>query len=347
MTAPAPLISVLMPSYNGARLIGETLASVRAQTLGDFEVIVVDDGSTDDTAAVVTAVGDPRIRLLRAERNGGPAVARSLAMAAARGRFIVGLDQDDLCAPDRFARQIAFLDAHPDHVMVASTIAPFGDGTMRADPYPGLTDSDRIDWAMLVANPLAWSTVMIRGEAARALAPFQRDEVRFAEDFDTYRRLRPFGRIGRIADPLVRYRTHAGSTSRRNETRMIEAAAAVLAAQYDGLFDGRDGEAGLLMSRHVAAGWPPPDAATLAACGRVLARLLDARGAIAPDYARQSASAHWWAIARSGLRTGRYGPAAIVRARPAFARLAEVKGARLARAALIGAVRRARGGVSA
>lgn len=343
MTATAqPLISVVMPSYNGARLIGETLASVLAQTMPEFEVVVLDDGSRDETVAVVEAVGDPRIRLVRAATNGGPAVARSIALRHARGRFIAGLDQDDLCAPDRFARQLAFLDAHPDHVMVASTIAPFGDGALRADPNPDLVDPARIDWAMLIANPLAWSTVLIRGEAARALDPFQRDEVRFAEDFDTYRRLRPAGRIGRIAAPLVRYRTHAGSTSRRNEDRMIVAAGEVLAAQYGTLFEGGEREAGLLLSRHAAAGHPPGDAATLTRCGQVLARLVEARSEAVRDFAEAHASEHWWRIARAGLSAGRYGMAELRAARPDFVRRRGA-GAPLVRARLVGAARRLTG----
>lgn len=337
---PAPLISVLTPSYNGATLIRETLDSLAAQTVSDFEVVIVDDGSRDDTVAVVEAVGDPRIRLFRAPTNGGPAVARCQAMAQARGRYIVGLDQDDLALPDRFAKQLAFLDAHPDHALVTATIAPFGDGAKRGEMNPTLTDWARIDWAMLIANPLAWSTVMIRGEAARALVPFQRDDYRYAEDFDTYHRLRAFGRIGRLAEPLVRYRHHAGSTSRVNEDKMIHAAAGVLAERYGTLFDGREREAGLLMSRHAAAGYPPADAATLAACGRVLTRLIETEGAALPDHAAASASEHWWRIARAGLRAGAYGVAAMAAARPAFARTGDAGRANLARAGLVGTARR-------
>jgi hypothetical protein len=344
MSLDAPVVSVVMAAYNGAAFIRDTIESVLAQTMPDLEVVVVDDCSKDDTAAVVEAITDPRVRLIRAPANGGPAVARSLAMAHARGRFIAGLDQDDLCRPDRFAQQLAYLDAHPDAVLAATTIEMFGHGPVRADPYPDLVDPDRIDWTMLLLNPLGWSTVMMRGEAARALDPFERDERRFAEDFDLYHRIRAHGRIGRIAVPLVRYRLHPGGASQAFKERMIASAAAVLADRYGGLFGEGTREAALLMSRHAGASTPPADVGTLAACGRVMARLLEAHGSIAPGFARPSLSALWWRIAGSGLRAGAYGPAAMLRARPAFADRRGSLRPQAVAAAAIGTARRLTGG---
>ncbi|USI74180.1 glycosyltransferase family 2 protein [Sphingomonas morindae] len=333
----APLISVVMPSYKGAALIRETIDSVRAQTVQDFEIIVIDDGSPDHTVALVESLGDPRIRVVRAPENGGPARARSLGAPLARGRYIAGLDQDDLCHPTRFAKQVAWLEAHPEAVLLASTIAPFGPQA-GADPFPALTDPDAIDWQLLVANPLAWSSVMMRAEPALRLQPFQRDARRYAEDFDFYHRIRAFGRIGRLAEPLVRYRLHAGGSSRLFEERMILAAGAVLAERYAADFGAEAAAAGVLMSRHAAAAHAPPDAATLAACGAVLDRLLATQGAIAPDYAPGAAAATWWAIARRGLRAGAYGPRALRAACPGFARARAA--APPVRDAVIGAARR-------
>ena len=314
-----PAVSVVMPAYNGAAFIRETIASVLAQTMPDFEIVVVDDRSTDATAAVVAGIDDARVRLVRAERNGGPAVARCLAMRHATGRFIVGLDQDDLCVPTRFARQLAHLDAKPDHVLVTSTITTFGVGPDRADDHPELTDPDEIDWTMLLLNPLSWSSVMMRGEAVRALVPFERDERRFAEDFDLYHRIRAHGRIGRIAEPLVRYRLHPGGASSTYEAGMIASAGAVLAERYGTLFDGREAEVGQLMSRHVGAAYPPPDAATLAGIGAAMTRLIAVEGHRAPGFAVRSAARYWWRAARSGLRAGAYSMRQLDAARPAFA----------------------------
>ena len=340
MTLAAPTISVVIAAYNGAAFIRETIDSVLAQTMPDFEIVVADDGSKDETLAVLAAIDDPRLRVVCAARNGGPAAARTLAMAHASGRFIAGLDQDDLCHPDRFARQLAYLDAHPDVVLVATTIEMFDGTTIRRDPYPRLVDPGEIDWVLALLNPLAWSSVLMRGDAARALVPFERDDYRFAEDFDLYARIRAHGRIGRIAEPLVRYRMHAGGASQTYEERMIASAARVLADRYAPLFGEDALPAALLMSRHAGSRYAPPDSATLTRCGTIIAALLAAHGGSAPGFAARSASRLWWQMARSGLRTGRYGVAAAVRAHPAFARPIDAMRVKMLRDVMIGIARR-------
>ena len=340
MTGEAPTVSVVMAAYNGAAFIRETIDSVLAQTMPDFEIVVADDCSKDDTLAVLATIDDPRLRVVKASRNGGPAVARNLAMAHARGRFIVGLDQDDLCHPERFARQIAYLDAHPDVALVCSTIVMFEGVKERRDPHPDLTDPDAIDWMMGLLNPLAWSTSMIRGEAARALDPFERDDYRFAEDFDLYTRIRTHGRIGRIAEPLVRYRLHPGGASQAYEEGMIRSAGKVLADRHAALLGSDAAEAGLLLSRHAGASHPPPDGETLARCGAIMMRLLDAEGGSAFPW--ESSRALWWRMALSGLRSGHYGIAEALRARPTFAGKGTASLPAMLRDAAIGGARRLR-----
>jgi len=319
MSLENPAVSVVMAAYNGAAFIRETIDSLLAQSMTDFEVVVVDDRSTDDTMATLTAIGDPRLRVVQAERNGGPAVARTIAMGHARGRYIAGLDQDDLCRADRFATQIAYLEANPDIALVGSAIEPFEGERIRPGPFPDLVEPGRIDWTMMVQNPIAWSTVMMRGGAARALDPFQRDAYRFAEDFDLYRRIRAFGRIGRIAEPLVRYRLHPGGASQRHEERMIASAANVLLDRYEPLFGDGALDAALLISRYAGARHTPPDTLVLQRCGAVLERLLAAQDALPTEEADASASRLWWRMARTGLRAGCYGVPAVLRAQPRFA----------------------------
>src|SRR5204862_461786 len=121
---------------------------------GDWELVAVDDGSRDDTVAVLRSVGDPRIRVIESAVNGGPVVARNCAFAAARGRYIAGLDQDDLCLPDRFARQVAWLDAHPGTVLVSTAADCLVEGRVRAGQWVRPLTPGLIDWLMLVQNPL-------------------------------------------------------------------------------------------------------------------------------------------------------------------------------------------------
>ncbi|WP_431210734.1 glycosyltransferase family 2 protein [Puia sp. P3] len=114
-----PRVTVLMPAFNAGKYIAEAVQSVLDQTYTDFELLVVDDGSSDDTVAVLERFADARIRLVRQERNGiSPALNRGLGMAL--GEFICRFDADDVCFPQRLQLQVAFLDAHPGHLVVGS-----------------------------------------------------------------------------------------------------------------------------------------------------------------------------------------------------------------------------------
>ncbi len=106
-----PLVSVISPVYNAARRLPDTLASVRAQSLADWEHLLVDDSSTDDSVAVIEAAAreDARFRLLRTARNGGPSRARNAAIDAAAGRYLAFLDADDLWLPEKLARSVEWI----------------------------------------------------------------------------------------------------------------------------------------------------------------------------------------------------------------------------------------------
>ncbi len=114
-----PLVSVVIPCYNSEKVIRETIESVLVQTERNFEVIIVDDGSTDDTAAIAASSGDPRIHILR-QSNSGASAARNTGIRAARGSFIAFLDSDDIWFPDFLARTLALLAASPQSVMAVT-----------------------------------------------------------------------------------------------------------------------------------------------------------------------------------------------------------------------------------
>lgn len=104
------LVSIIMPSYNTGRFLAETVNSVLAQTYSDWELIIVDDCSTDNTDAVLAGFDDPRIRYIKNERNSGAAVSRNRALREAKGRWIAFLDSDDLWEPEKLRKQIAFME---------------------------------------------------------------------------------------------------------------------------------------------------------------------------------------------------------------------------------------------
>jgi hypothetical protein len=307
---PDPAISVVMAAYNGGALIEATIASVLAQTFADFEVIVVDDASSDDTFERLRAIDDPRLIVVASPVNGGPVVARNRAFALARGRYIVGLDQDDLCHPDRFAVQFAWLEANPGTVLVASAADLLEAGTIRPPRAPLRTSPALIAWRLQFGNPLVWSSVMFRGDAARRLAVFERVDRRYAEDFDLYHRLSAHGAIARIDRPLLTYRVHAGGASQRFSQAMEASAAAVLAQAHSALFGAGAQEAALLLQSHFGGGAPVPDLATLVRVNRLVAQVHEAfcaahsldvedRALILDERLRL-----WWQMADASVRSG-------------------------------------------
>jgi glycosyltransferase involved in cell wall biosynthesis len=343
-----PTISVVMPAYNGATMIEETLATLGAQTFGDFEVLVVDDVSTDNTREVVAAWPDSRVRLLCNEVNSGPVVTRNRAVGEARGRYIAALDHDDLCLPDRFARQVAFLDAHPDVALLATAADFLCEGVIGPSGYAPVSTPALLAWLTLIENPIVWSTVMIRAEAAHALHPFTRPDILYAEDFDLYHRIQPLGRIARIDEPLLHYRQHPGGVSKRFVEKMRISAIEVLADAHRPQFGPRAAEIARLIVHHNMGGEPVPDRETLQtlgeAIGAIQARFLDSHGVGAEDrkLIRWETAQRWGRIGRAGLRSGTLTIADILAVRPEHLGLGYAGLDALLWSGAIGGARRAR-----
>lgn len=271
--SPAPAVSVIMAAYNGAELLPATLATLQKQTFGDFEVLVVDDCSTDATREVLRAWPDPRVRMIALQQNGGPVRARNHAVAQARGRYLAALDQDDLCLPERFARQVAYLESNPETVLVASATDILEGARLLPSPHVAHSTPALLRWLLRIENPIVWSSVMLRTDAARRLEPFTRPNILYAEDFDLYHRMALLGDIARIDTPLLAYRRHAGGASQRYEEKMLASARSVLESAYAPLLAEEAGPAAALVVEHLMHRQPVPDRVTLAGLGEYLARL--------------------------------------------------------------------------
>jgi glycosyltransferase involved in cell wall biosynthesis len=343
-----PTISVLMGAYNGARFIEETLASLQAQTFTDFEIIVVDDKSTDDTLEVLKRWPDPRLRIIALAQNGGVTHARNRALGEARGRYIAATDQDDLSLPERFARQVAYLDAHPGTAVVGTGVAWLVDGVAKPSPYSAHTTPALVDWLLHIENPLAWSSVMIRADMARRLDPFCRPEALYAEDFDLYHRLRTHGAVARLDEEFLLYRVHAAGASQRYTRIMTDNAAASLHTALVPLIGDEAGPLAPLLVEHMMRRWPVPDRATLMDLGARLARLQAAWLAANPvsrddhKLIRWETARRWARIVRAGLRTGTITLGDAVAARPEHMGLGHAGLDDLIWSRMIGAARAAR-----
>lgn len=175
--ATAPQVSIIIPAFNSAHLLAPTLRTVIAQTMVDWEAIVVDDCSDDDPVAVVASLGDPRIRVVRHERNGGASAARNTGLAEARGRFIAYLDADDFWLPTKLARQLAaMLDRpDPDRVFcVTSTVIRLGEGREIIRPLRGKRPDERMDEFIFVAAGFCQtSAFLVSAALARKVGGFR------------------------------------------------------------------------------------------------------------------------------------------------------------------------------
>jgi glycosyltransferase involved in cell wall biosynthesis len=217
-----PAVSVVMPAYNTAPFVEAAIDSALRQTFTDIEVLVVDDGSTDDTAVIVErmAARDARVRLLR-QPNGGVSVARNAALRVARGDFFALLDSDDLWAPEFLAEQLAIMAARPEVDIVTGNAWVLGgtnDGRL-ARPYPEPRPDP--DLASIIGDE--WSVFImsvIRRRVYTTIGSFD-ESMRSNEDYDFWLRAAVAGfTFARNDRPLGHYRNRTGSLS-ASEVRML------------------------------------------------------------------------------------------------------------------------------
>jgi teichuronic acid biosynthesis glycosyltransferase TuaG len=205
-----PTVSVITPAYNAAAVVGEAIRSLQNQTFASWEMLVVDDCSTDDTAAVIAAFAnnDERIRLLRSAQNAGPANARNVAMTAARGRYMAFLDSDDLWLPEKLQLQLAFM-AEKDAALSYTAYRRFREDPQRAGPL--VAARPEFDYRALLKNPgMACLTVMVDRERT---GPFTMPSVRH-EDYALWLSLLRGGlRSHGLNVDLARYRISETSVS--------------------------------------------------------------------------------------------------------------------------------------
>lgn len=313
-------VSVVVPTYNGAALIDETLRSLLGQDLKDFEVLVVDDGSTDGTADLVRAFGDDRIRLLRTPRHLGLGGARNFGFAQCRGRYVAPVDQGDIVLPYRLARQVAYLDVHDETVLVATATERLVGTERVAAPEPARTSPGFLRWALLVGNPLVWSSVLIRKSAVDGLGVFNVEDRRHAEDFDLYHRLAAVGSIARIDEVMTLYRCHAAGAALPFGDAMQASAARVLADAYVPLLGSGARRSAQIVARHVGAGEPVPDVETLKLVEAVLqattkfVRAKHAADEVARGLIATERAVLMQRLIRAALRRGSVSPLALRRA---------------------------------
>jgi glycosyltransferase involved in cell wall biosynthesis len=212
----APLISVLMPAYNCEAYVLEAVSSMLSQSFADFELLVIDDGSTDSTRKLLDSVHDPRLRLVSNERNIGLIGTLNRGLELATGRYVARMDADDISAPERLEKQVQFLEAHPDvHVLgtMVNLINEQGKVFGAIAGYP--KDADEVHRFLLRECCLIHPSVMFRRDTVQAVGGYAAS-ARHAEDYDLWLRLSDRHKIANLSEKLVSYRMHRNQVSIRN-----------------------------------------------------------------------------------------------------------------------------------
>ncbi len=199
-----------MPVYNCRPFIEESVNSILKQTFIDFELIIIDDCSTDGTYEYLQALSDKRIRLIRKERNSGYTISLNIGLEMALGKYIARMDGDDISLPDRFEKQVIFLEKNPECILVGA-----GYKIIDSDRYwiPAEREHDKIVVAMLEHSPFAHPTVMLRN---RVLEMHQiKYDIGYepAEDYKLWTRLQNYGRLANMPEAVLLYRYHPNQTS--------------------------------------------------------------------------------------------------------------------------------------
>lgn len=208
MSAPGlPKVSVVIATYNAAPFLGEAIDSILNQTFRDLELIIVDDGSTDETHQILGRYTDPRIIRLRNETNQGVARARNCGNAIARGEYLAVQDADDLSTPDRIEKQVAFLDAHPEIGLVGSQGILIGESGETRLKVP--LHNTEIQALLLGENCLLHSSLMMRRGIFEEIGGY--DETYVAEDYDLVLRLAERTQVANLPDILYLKRGVSGS----------------------------------------------------------------------------------------------------------------------------------------
>jgi glycosyltransferase involved in cell wall biosynthesis len=228
--AQNPRVSVIMAVHNNCQYVERAVDSILMQTFVQFELIIVNDGSTDQTLEIISnkAEKDARIKIISQENMG---LTRSLnrALNVASGEFIARMDGDDESVPDRFALQVHFLETHPDAVVVGSWVTYINESgrSLFTRRYP--TTHQEIENAHLggYGGFVNHSSAMIRASALRQVSGYDESFPK-AQDYDLWMRLTKIGEIQNLPKPLLRYRFHSKMISRKHQEAQKNSVSRVL-----------------------------------------------------------------------------------------------------------------------
>jgi glycosyltransferase involved in cell wall biosynthesis len=211
----APHVSVIMPVYNAETHLTQAIDSILNQSFRDFEFVVIDDGSTDTSQAILKAIADRDRRLvIYTQPNRGLIASLNEGWKIARGTYIARMDADDISLPRRLEKQVAYLDRNRDVGIVGTWIQDIGRSGEAGPVWPLPTSPGTIPWFLMFGNCMAHPSVMMRREVVAKLG--YRTAAIHVEDYDLWMRASAVTRLANIPEVLLKYRVLSHSVSSRN-----------------------------------------------------------------------------------------------------------------------------------
>lgn len=213
-----PYVTVIMPVFNGGRYLAPAIRSILNQTCTDFEFLVIDDASTDDTSGMVRSFGDNRIKLVRHEVNQGVAGSLNEGLSIAKGKYVARMDGDDVACKTRLAAQVEFMEAHPKVGVSGTWFRYFG-----AEPFIKVkspTSPSCVRAFMLFDNPLYHPTVILRREVLEKHALKYDPDFTRSEDFDLWQRAVQHFEIDNLPSVQMYLRVHHDSVTQSKSEEM-------------------------------------------------------------------------------------------------------------------------------
>lgn len=205
-----PLVSVVLPVFNGAAFIDEAVQSILNQTHSELELIILNDASTDDSKDKLDDFGDPRIRIVENERNLGLIATLNKGLDLARGEFVARMDQDDIALPHRFSTQVEYMQRNPRVGLCGSQVILFGADAERVCRYP--VSHEDIRCRLLFSTAFAHPSIIFRSSVLHAYELRYDPDYPHAEDYALWVSCMDVCTMANIDEPLLRYRQHPANT---------------------------------------------------------------------------------------------------------------------------------------
>lgn len=213
-------VSVLMPVYNAGGFVKESIDSILKQSHTHFELIIINDGSTDSSEEIILSFKDPRIRYIRNETNLGLIKTLNKGIDLCNGEFIARMDADDISLPDRLKKQLKFMQDHPEVGVCGSDYIHFGKG--KQIPLTSHHEHDWIAGWMLFNSSVVHPALMLRTSVIKKESPYFNSEYKHVEDYELWSRLIFKSKFGDVPETLLKYRIHASQVSRQYRHEQIE-----------------------------------------------------------------------------------------------------------------------------